>query len=381
MVPDVIAFQGMIQDALGDRGRPVSAVYGERVLSLVPGSLVHVAAVLRGRPDQELRASMETAVRGIESRWANTIAHWSGALGELDGLAAELAPIVGRTADRGPGEVEDPPNARGVFPVSALDFTGGHARLKVAVYSSGFLPVQGAYLELSFGGDLLRLEGAEPEHALTDKGTVNFGTIPQGEASSVGCLFEPLTPGRHLVEGTVTFYDDANNPRHLDMPQREFDVTFPELSVDAPSTEGGTVPRECADEAARAWRFPASLGGLDVLRAARTVLGTRGLVLSSGEEEGGPPPSWVVEGRAMAGASPLSVGLRVTGGDVRRLELSAASTNAAVTAGAVVEMRKLLDEAFFKRWKGQVTLEEDGSRQRRAAPIPETDIDMFIPAR
>jgi hypothetical protein len=243
------------------------------------------------------------------------------------------------------------------------------------------VPVRGAFLELSFGRDLLRLEGAEPGHAMTGEGTVNVGTIPTGEASSVACLFEPLTPGRHLVEGTFTFYDDANNPRHLDMPQREFDVTFPELSVDAPSIESGPGPHMGADEAARAWRFPASLGGLDVLRAARTVLGTRGLVLSTSEAESGSPPSWAVEGRAMAGTVPLSVGLRVTGGDVRRLELSAASTDAAVTAGAVVEIRKLLDEAFFKRWKGQVTLEEDASRQRRVAPIPETDIDTFVPAR
>ena len=45
MSPVVIAFQGMVQDQLGERGRPVSAVYGEKVLSLVPGQRVHVATV------------------------------------------------------------------------------------------------------------------------------------------------------------------------------------------------------------------------------------------------------------------------------------------------------------------------------------------------
>ena len=44
MAPVVVAFQGMVQDGFGERGRPVSAVYGERVLSLVPGRKVHVAA-------------------------------------------------------------------------------------------------------------------------------------------------------------------------------------------------------------------------------------------------------------------------------------------------------------------------------------------------
>ena len=56
--PIVVAFQGMIQDALGERGRPVSAVYGEKVLSLVPGRHVHVATIIRGRPDRELRSSI-----------------------------------------------------------------------------------------------------------------------------------------------------------------------------------------------------------------------------------------------------------------------------------------------------------------------------------
>ncbi len=381
MAPDVIAFQGMIQDALGDRGRPVSAVYGERVLSMVPGRLVHVAAVLRGRPDHELRDSMRAAVDGIESRWGPALADWSGVPGELDGLPSELVPVVARTTDRGPGEVEDPPNARGVFPVSSVDFHGGRARFKVGVYSSGFIPVRGAFMELTFGRDLLRLEGSQPGDALTEEGSVSVGTISAGESKSVACLLEPMVPGRHLVEATLTFFDDANNPRHLEVPKREFDVVFPHLSVDMPLQAMGRGAVAGTDEASRAWSFPASLGGLDVMRVARTVLGTRGLVLSSGEEERGPPPVWTVEGGAMAGPAPLKVGLRVIGGDVRRLELTAASTDAGATAGAVAEMRKLLEEAFFKRWRGQVSLVEDASDRRREAPIPETDIDTLIPAR
>jgi hypothetical protein len=76
------------------------------------------------------------------------------------------------------------------------------------------------------------------------------------------------------------------------------------------------------------------------------------------------------------------LGLTVTGGEVRRLEMRVASTDTAVTAGAMVEMRSLLSEAFFKRWKGQVDLEEEGVDEgRRAAAESETDIDMYIPWR
>ena len=224
---------------------------------------------------------------------------------------------------------------------------------------------------------------------------VRMGNIAQGEASSVACLFEVLAPGRHLVESTLTFFDDANNPRHFPVPDREFDVVFPTLSMAVPppgttvvaSAAGNGLATGPMDEARRTWRYPASLGGLDVLRTARTVLGTRGLVLTDGGEEEGPPRMWTVEGRALAGSAPLILALCVTGGDVRRLELVVTSTDPSITTGALVEMRSLLQDAFFKRWRGQVSIEEEGLERPRGprghkGPGPsETDIDIYIPAR
>lgn len=380
MDPVVIAFQGMVQDALGRRGRPVSAVYGEKVLSLVPGRVVHVATVARGRPDRDLRASMEAAVVAIEAGMGTTLAAWSGSPSELSGLPVLMRPVLDRTADRSPGEVEGPLNARGVFPVSAVDFEGGRARLKVGLFSAGFLDVRGGFLELSYHRDALRLESSEPPSALTESGTVRTGTVAPGEEGVVACLLEPLVPGRHRVEGTFTFYDDANNPRHLEMPPREFDVTFPDLALDVPGLEA----LDGADEATRVWRYPPSLGGVDVMRVARTVLGTRGLVLRELPDGDGSPPRWSVEGRAYAGRTPLAMGLTVTGGDERRLELRAASTDPSVTAGAVVEMRSLLTEAFFKRWRGQADLEEEGAGpavERGEAAPPPSNIDTYVPWR
>ena len=179
------------------------------------------------------------------------------------------------------------------------------------------------------------------------------------------------------MEGTITFFDDANNPRHLEVPPREFDVLFPPLGLDPPPAG----PWEGLDGASRSWRYPASLGGLDVIRAARTVLGTRGLELSSGEEDPTPPPTWRVEGRALAERSPLSVGIKVTGGEVRRMELEVASTRPAAAAGALAEMRRLLEDEFFRRWRGQVVLEEEDSGGPSAAMPPPADIDEFIPTR
>jgi len=378
MAPVVVAFQGMVQDGFGERGRPVSAVYGERVLSLVPGRKVHVATVARGQPDPELRRSMEEAVVRIEADWGPRIDAWTGAPGELDDLVRDLAPVVGRTAERGPEEVVDPLNVRGVHPVSAVDFKGGRARLKVAIFVTGFMAVRGGYLELTFNRDSVRLDGSEPAHALNDEGTVKVATISPGEASTVACLLEPLGPGKYLMEGTITFFDDANNPRHLEVPPREVQVLFPDLGMHSPP-DG---PMEGLDSATRFWRYPASLGGLDVMRTVRTVLGTRGFVLSVGEEEEGPPAEWTVEGRAMADSSPLYVSMRVTGGDVRRIEMEVASTRAEATAGALAEMRGLLEGEFFRRWRGQVVLEEEGVKKvsREPAPIP-TDIDKYISIR
>ena len=234
LAPVVVAFQGMVQDGFGERGRPVSAVYGERILSLVPGRKVHVATVIRGQPDQELRRSMEDAVARIEADWGPRIDGWTGAPGELDDLVEDLAPVVGRTADRGPGDVVDPLNARGVHPVTAVDFEGGRARFKVSIFSSGFVAVRGGYLELTFNRESLRLEASEPAHALTDEGTVKVATISPGEASTVACLLEPLGPGKYLLEGTITFFDDANNPRHMEVPPREVQVLFPDLGLHTP---------------------------------------------------------------------------------------------------------------------------------------------------
>ena len=71
--------------------------------------------------------------------------------------------------------------------------------------------------------------------------------------------------------------------------------------------------------------------------------------------------------------------MKVTGGDVRRIEMEVASTKAAATAGAVAEMRGLLEGEFFRRWRGQVVLEEEGVKgvAKVAAPVP-TDIDDLI---
>jgi hypothetical protein len=246
------------------------------------------------------------------------------------------------------------------------------------VFSAGFADVRGGFLELSYNADSLRLEGSQPAFALTEEGTVKLGNVSSGEEGAVAVLMEPMVPGRHRVEGTVTFYDENNNPRHLDLPPREFTVLFPDLDMDVPAIEA----LDGAVETSRSWRYPASLGGVDVMRTARTVLGTRGLVLQERPGEEGPPPTWSVEGRAYAGRTPLTMGLTVTGGEVRRLEVRAASTDAAVTAGAMAEMRSLLNEAFFKRWKGQVDLEEEGVREGRAAiDVPGTDIDSYIPWR
>ena len=84
----------------------------------------------------------------------------------------------------------------------------------------------------------------------------------------------------------------------------------------------------------------------------------------------------------MADRSPLSVSMRVTGGDVRRIEMDVASTKAAATAGVLAEMRGLLEGEFFRRWRGQVVLEEEGVKRvaKEAAPIP-TDIDKYIRLR
>jgi len=370
--PVVIAFQGMVQDGLMRRGRPVSAVYGERVLALVPGRLAHVGAVLRGRPDPLLRGSMEAAARAISEGCADALADWPGGPEGLEGLAGPVGSVVSRTAGWGPGEVEDPLLARGVFPVTAVDFEGGCARFKVGVFSAGLEAVQDARAELSYGRDLLRLWGARPPGALDASGALRIGAIAQGEAGAVAALLEPLAVGRALVEGELGFFGKGSSPRHLELPRRHVAVEEPfargrplaEGRPPAPAAPGGPS----VDTAARAWRYSAGLGALDVVRVSRTALGTRGLELGPGSHAPGPPPSWTVEAGAVHGRTPLWVGLTVVGGEERLLTMRVGSTDPAVVAWAVAEMRTQLQEAFFRRWRGLAGLEEvrvrDGGPER-----------------
>ena len=370
--PVVIAFQGMVQDGLMRRGRPVSAVYGERVLALVPGRLAHVGAVLRGRPDPLLRGSMEAAARAIGERCADALADWPGGPEGLEGLAGPVGSVVSRTAGWGPGEVEDPLRSRGVFPVTAVDFEGGCARFKVGVFSAGLEAVQDARAELSYGRDLLWLSGARPPGALDASGALRIGAIAQGEAGAVAALLEPLAVGRALVEGELGFFGKGSSPRHLELPRRHVAIEEPrargrplaEGSPPAPAAPGGPS----VDTAARAWHYPPGLGALDVVRVSRTALGTRGLELGPGSRAPGPPPSWTVEAGTVHGRTPLWVGLTVVGGEERLLTLRVGSTDPAVVAWAVAEMRTQLQEAFFRRWRGLAGLDEvhvkDGGLER-----------------
>lgn len=376
----VITLQGMVQDGLGGRTRPVSAVFGERVLALVPGRWVHVGAVLRGRPDRGLRASMQEAGRALDAAWGPALSRWSGAVAELAGLAEGLRPVVERTSSWGPGEVDDPLQARGVFAVTASDFEGGRVRLKVAVFSAALAPVQDAYVELSYGRDLLRLDGSRPERALDEAGRLNVGIVSPGETASVAALLEPLVPGGAVVEGELSWFGEGGAaPRHVELPRRVVQVASPEAPAAGGALRADVAARGSADTASREWRYPPGLGAKDVLRTARTILGTRGLELGAGSEEGGPPPSWTVEAGATYGAVPLAVGLTVVGGDERRLRLSAVSTDASVVAWAVSELRQQLQEAFFRRWRGIVELEEVRPGAQLARTATDTEIYDRVP--
>ena len=380
--PAVIAFQGMIQDGLMRRARPVSAVYGERVLALVPGPLAHVGAVVRGRPDPLLRASMEAAARAIGERCTDALADWPGDAEGLGCLAGPVGSVVSRTGGWGPGEVEDPLRARGVFPVTAVDFEGGCARFKVGVFSAGLEGVQDSRVELSYGRDLLRLAGARPAGALDPSGALRLGAVPQGEAGTVAALLEPLAVGRALVEGTLTYFGKGAAPHHLDLPRRHVEVEGPSsrgrpLAAAGPPQHAGAAGAR-ADSAARAWRYPAGLGAVDVVRVSRTALGTRGLELGPGSRSPGPPPSWTVEAGAVHGRTPLWVALTVVGGDDRLLTLRVGSTDPAMVAWAVAEMRTQLQEAFFRRWRGLAALEEVGVQGAEADRAPLGALDELV---
>jgi len=381
--PVVIAFQGMVQDGLMRRARPVSAVYGERVLALVPGRLAHVGAVLRGRPDPLLRGSMEAAARAISEGCADALADWPGGPEGLECLAGPVGSVVARTAGWGPGEVEDTMRARGVFPVTAVDFEGGCARFKVGVFSAGLEGVQDARAELSYGRDLLRLSGASPPGALDPSGAMRIGAVPQGEAGSVAALLEPLAVGRALVEGTLTFFGKGSAPRHLELPRRHVAVEGPSargrpLAEGRPFPASGPGGASWLDSATRAWRYPAGLGAVDVVRVSRTALGTRGLELGPGSRAPGPPPSWTVEAGAVHGRTPMWVALTVVGGDERLLTLRVGSTDPAMVAWAVAEMRTQLQEAFFRRWRGLAGLEEVRVQGPGPARAPLGGLDELV---
>jgi hypothetical protein len=69
------------------------------------------------------------------------------------------------------------------------------------------------------------------------------------------------------------------------------------------------------------------------------------------------------------------------GGDERLLTLRVGSTDPAVVAWAVAEMRTQLQEAFFRRWRGLAGLEEVDVQGGGGARAPVGGLDELISVR
>ncbi|UCC93315.1 MAG: fibronectin type III domain-containing protein, partial [Thermoplasmata archaeon] len=187
----LIAIQGLIQDGLESGGRLESIKYGENLISLASGDHVVVAAVVYGRPDDQLQEDLKKTVSNIEGTYAGIIEEWTGDPSAMAGLDDLVMPLIDKTAYLTRDNVGDVLADHGVALLSAVDFHRGYVRLKMAAVNATYDTIIDSAVEVHYDDDMLRMERVEPDSIVIRGDRVTLGNILPGERKTVALLFDP----------------------------------------------------------------------------------------------------------------------------------------------------------------------------------------------
>jgi len=350
----LIAIQGIIQDGLRREEALESVKYGDSLIMIASGPSVHLAVVVYGEPDDELRDALESTVEGIEATYAGVLAEWTGDFTMTTGIEGLAMPLVRRTEHLTRQDVaalEAPP---GVDVLSAVDFHRGYVRLKVAAVNGTEELVADAAIDVHYNPDMLRLERVEPATLKPKGDRVNLGTVKPGERATVAFLFDPqICQGTH-IDGVLNYYDTRGAAHHVQMKRRTADVVCPIFFTREHANTAmlrRLIKERLHQSDLRVLHYPDTVAPQEALRMAKSALGGEGVQLVREYVVGGPPyeaEAWYYGETKVKGYQMV---MRLGVLEERRvLEIFVASTAMEPITGLLAEFRRQLDRALRERY-------------------------------
>jgi hypothetical protein len=273
----LIAIQGLIQDGLESGGKLESIKYGENLISLATGDHIVLAAVVYGKPDEQLQEDLRKTVSNIEGTYAGIIEDWTGEPSAMAGLDDLVMPLIDKTAYLTRDNVGDVLADHGVALLSAVDFHRGYVRLKMAAVNATYDTIIDAAVEVHYDGDMLRMELVEPDTIVNRGDRVTLGNILPGERKTVALLFDPQICQSTHVDGHLSYYSTKGELRYVEMKRRTADVVCP-IFFTKENANTAMLRKLMAETLhqndLRIYRYPKTLEPKEVLAIAKQALGS-----------------------------------------------------------------------------------------------------------
>jgi hypothetical protein len=365
----LIAIQGLIQDGLESGGRLESIKYGENLISLASGDHVVLAAVVYGKPDDQLQEDLKRTVSHIEGTYAGVIEEWTGEPSAMEGLDGLVMPLIERTAYLTRDNVGDVLADHGVALLSAVDFHRGYVRLKMAAVNATYDTIIDSAVEVHYDADMLRMERVEPETIDIHGDRVTLGNVLPGERKTVALLFDPQICQSTHIDGHLSFYSTKGELRYVEMKRRTADVVCPVFFTR--ENANTAMLRKLMKETLhqndlRIYRYPKALEPREVLTIAKQALGSDEIQLVR---------EYITEVRTFEAEVWYYAETKVKGyqfvirlgvvEDKGVVELFAASTAMEPITGLLADFRRELNRILEERYAEEARMEVDKDDQLR----------------
>jgi hypothetical protein len=366
----LIAVQGLIQDGFESGGRLESIKYGENLISLASGDHVVLAAVVYGRPDQQLQDDLTKTVADIEGTYSGIIEDWTGDPSAMEGLDEMVMPLIEGTAYLTRDNVGDVLADHGVALLSAVDFHRGYVRLKMAAVNATYDTVIDSAMEVHYDDDMLRLERVEPDSMAIRGDRVTLGNIKPGERRTVALLFDPQICQSTHIDGHLSYYTSQGELRYVEMKRRTADVVCPVFFTRENANTAmlrKLMKERLHQNDLRLYRYPSDLPPDEVLAICKMALGSDEIQLV--REYITPSPTYeaevwyYAETRVKRYQFVIRLGVVEDKGVV---ELFAASTAMEPITGLLADFRRELNRILKERYAedARMVLERDDRLRR-----------------
>ncbi len=366
----LIAIQGLIQDGLESGGRLESIKYGENLISLATGDHLVLAAVVYGRPDEQLQEDLTKTVVDIEGNYSGIIEEWTGDPSAMGGLDDLVMPLIDKTAYLTRDNVGEVLADHGVALLSAVDFFRGYVRLKMAAVNATYDTLIDSAMEIHYDDDMLRLERVEPDSMTIRGDRVTLGNIKPEERKTVALLFDPQICQSTHIDGHLSYYTSQGELRYVEMKRRTADVVCPIFFTRENANTAmlrKLMKERLHQNDLRLYRYPSDLPPDEVLAICKVALGSDEIQLV--REYITPSPTYEAEVWYYAETRVKHYQFVIRLGVVEDkgvVELFAASTAMEPITGLLADFRRELNRVLKDRYAkdAKMVLERDDRLRR-----------------